>query len=313
MQEEPLRVSRFAFPIRWGEITDGIAAPSESRDPLMASFVERQRCPACGSGSTTTLLSRDFAHPTVWAYLEDRYAGRVTRRELAGRHHEVARCALCKALFQRYVLSDACLATLYDEWLLSSELSADAIDGELLGTLPAADEAGCVLDLGAGDGLFCNAAREAGCDVVAVDLAPSQLAGLRDLGFTAYPRIDDVPRRDIRLARCRDILEHLPHPIETLRAIAERLAPGGRIELSVPNIARCPTAPPRPFWTACDDALRPLEHVNGFTARAVQSMASQLGLFCEQTSQPRWTRSSAGRASTLRWELERPAERGLAA
>ena len=82
----------------------------------MASFVERTRCPACGGGAVDTLLSRDFAHPSVWPWIRDRYAERVSRRELAGRRHEIARCGLCRLLFQRYVLADASLVRLYDVW-----------------------------------------------------------------------------------------------------------------------------------------------------------------------------------------------------
>ena len=81
-----------------------------------------------------------------------------------------------------------------------------------------------VLDLGAGDGRFCSAARDAGCEVIAVELADSRLEHLRAAGFAAHARVDDVPHDRIDLARCHQILEHLPRPFETLRALALRLA-----------------------------------------------------------------------------------------
>jgi len=270
----------------------------------MASFVERSRCPGCGSGAVTTLLSRDFAHPSVWHFVEHRYQGRVARRELAGRQHEVARCALCQLLFHRYVLSDGSLAQLYDEWALEPATSAheDTSDG-----LPRPTAAtGRVLDLGAGEGHFCRAAREADCDVIAVEIAPGLLERLRDQGFEAYARIEDIQRSDIALVRCDQIVEHLPRPLETLRALAERLAPGGRIELSVPDASRTSADLSRTFWSAGNDALRPLEHPNGFTPRSLAWVARQLGLSLVHSG-PRVTGlARMRRPTTMQRTLEHP-------
>jgi SAM-dependent methyltransferase len=272
----------------------------------MAAFVERSRCPACGSGATTTLLSRDFSHPSVWGYVAGRYHGRVGRRELAGRAHEVARCALCRLLFHRYVLSDPALARLYDDWAEEPEPVATT---DALGGLPEAPAARRVLDLGAGDGEFCAAAREAGCDVIAIEIAPARLASLRDRGFQAYACVEEVGCSDIALARCHEILEHLPRPFETLRAIAARLAPSGRIELSVPDASSQAAALPRGFWSARDDELRPLEHVNGFTPRTLRLLARALGLSYEP---PDRGAALLRRRPKLELALARPASGGAA-
>lgn len=269
----------------------------------MASFVERTRCPACGSGATATLLSRDFAHPTVWRFLEHRYRGRLTRRELAGRRYELARCARCSLLFQRRVLTDPCLAELYDAW----RDDAGAPDEGPALALPR--DRGGVLDLGADDGRFVRAAQAAGCPAVAIEIAPSKLARLRADGLEAHGRIEAVERRDLALVRCFDVLEHLPRPLETLQAVARRLAPGGRLELRVANAARCPTATPGPFWAARDDALRPLEHLNGFTPRALRLMAQVAGLTCAAAPTRPWRFAPA----SLHWRLVRADERELAA
>jgi SAM-dependent methyltransferase len=272
----------------------------------MAAFVERHRCPSCGSGAITTLLSRDFSHPSVWSFLERRYEGRVSRRELAGRRHEVARCALCQLLFHRFVLSDTALARLYDEW--TGEPERGSSDGAL-GSLPEPPVATRVLDLGAGEGEFCAAAREAGCEVIAVEVAPRQLEQLRDQGFDAYARVEEIECSDLGLARCHQILEHLPRPLETLRAIAGRLAPGGRIELSVPDASRLSQGLPCAFWSAGNDALRPLEHVNGFTQQSLQRLAQQVGLSYRAPRAVGWER--VRRPTTMRLTLERPAAGGI--
>lgn len=274
-----------------------------SRCLQMASFVERTRCPGCGSGATATLLSRDFAHPTVWRFLEHRYRGRLPRRVLAGRPYELARCARCSLLFQRRVLTDPGLAALYD----TGKERAGTQDEPPALSLPGAGSR--VLDLGADDGRFVRAARAAGATAVAIEIAPSKLARLRAEGLEAHDRVEDVEHRDLALVRCFDVLEHLPRPLETLQALAGRLAPGGRLELRVVNAARCPTASPGPFWTARDDALRPLEHVNGFTPRALRLMAQVAGLTCAAAPSRPWRRAPA----VLHWQLLRADERELAA
>ena len=245
----------------------------------------------------TTLLSRDYAHPSVWSFLSRHHAGRIGRRQLAGRRHEVARCALCRLLFHRYVLADPALAALYEDLADAPAAAAGSAPIEL------PPEGARVLDLGAGRGSYCRAARERGCEVTAVEIAPRHLESLRDARIEAFSRVDDVPHDDFAFVRCHEILEHLPRPLETLRALGERLAPGGRISLRVPDAERSSPRLPCRFWSAADDALRPLEHVNGFTPRSLRSIADQLGLELELRPV---ARRPLRRPTTLRAELAHP-------
>ena len=259
----------------------------------MASFVERTRCPACQGGAITTLLSRDYAHPSVWSFVGRRYGGRIERRELAGRRHEVARCAFCSLLFQRYVLSDASLERLYAEWWEppASETPPLRIDG--LDSLAGRScRGGAVLDLGAGRGDFCDRARAAGCDVVAVEISARRREQLRERGFEAYASVEAMPERRFDLVRCHEIVEHLPRPFETLAALRGLLGPGGRIKLRVPNAGAAARPLERAFWSASDDALRPLEHVNGFTRASLHRLARRLDLDLVEPAdtRPRWAR-----------------------
>jgi len=277
----------------------------------MASFVERTRCPACQGGAITTLLSRDYAHPSVWSFVGRRYGGRIERRELAGRRHEVARCAFCSLLFQRYVLSDASLERLYDEWwepaardpLPPPRGSLDSLDSpdgpEGLEGLRRLDSlaarrgrGGAVLDLGAGRGDFCDRARAAGCDVVAVEISARRREQLRERDFEVYASAEAMPERRFDLVRCHEIVEHLPRPFETLATLRGLLGPGGRIELRVPNAGAAARPLERAFWSASDDALRPLEHVNGFTRASLHRLARRLDLDCVEPAdaRPRWIR-----------------------
>ena len=95
-----------------------------------------------------------------------------------------------------------------------------------------------VLDLGCSDGRFGERLRHAGHKVVGVDV--DEMPGVRDRldGFYPGDLDDGVPDDvgggyDVILAA--DVLEHVRRPEQLLDDIRGRLAPGGRIIVSVPN------------------------------------------------------------------------------
>lgn len=280
------------------EFCDG---PAPRREPSgVTALVERTRCPSCGGGASSTLHSRPFAHPSVWSGLQRRYPGRLRRTSFASRRYEVARCDLCQLLFQRFVPCDASLARLYGAWNPDPPRPARAERMRLSGALPER-----ILDLGAGDSRFCTTAHAAGCQVVAVDIAEERLATLRAQGIEAHRSVEDAPADGFGLVRCHQIVEHLPRPYETLRTLTDRLAPGGRLELCVPDATGCAKALQRPFWNAADSVLRPLEHLNGFTLQALRVLERRLELARMPAAPAPWNRR--GQAGLLWLVLERPA------
>jgi len=102
-----------------------------------------------------------------------------------------------------------------------------------------------VLDVGCGSGLLGSRLREMGNTVWGADAAPdiAELATRRLDRFvlvdlTDYERVTALfgqERFDVIVFA--DVLEHLPDPIGTLRNYRHLLAPGGRLLVSVPNIA----------------------------------------------------------------------------
>lgn len=81
-----------------------------------------------------------------------------------------------------------------------------------------------------------------------------------------------------------DVLEHLPEPVRALRALAGLLAPGGRLVLSVPNVAH---------WTVrlgllcgrfdrTDTGILDRTHVHFFTRKTLLSACEKAGLTVEE-------------------------------
>ena len=102
-----------------------------------------------------------------------------------------------------------------------------------------------VLDVGCGRGQLGGAIRALGCRVTGIERNPQAVA-------TAQQRLDEVLPADVAdqvavaaalgdrrfdVLLFADLLEHLPDPLAVLRFYRRFLAPGGRVVISLPNIA----------------------------------------------------------------------------
>lgn len=112
-------------------------------------------------------------------------------------------------------------------------------------------EGGRALDVGCGTGFLLERLAERGYRGVGVDLSEESVgfakARLEEIG--AADRLDAVvgsayepPRGPFDLITLTDVLEHLEDPRACLRALADRLAPGGLLVVSTPNRRSLPGA-----------------------------------------------------------------------
>lgn len=69
------------------------------------------------------------------------------------------------------------------------------------------------------------------------------------------------------------VLEHVHHPIDTLRAIAELLKPGGRLNLSVPNFGCWEPSLFGRYWLGYDSP----RHLHQFTPQSLRRLLEQCG------------------------------------
>ena len=98
-----------------------------------------------------------------------------------------------------------------------------------------------ILDVGCAQGTLALMLAEAGHQVTAVDLRPEFLDYARsrhekgDIRFVQGNALElDLPG-PFDLIFANQILEHLVHPVELVRGLADRLAPGGRLVVTTPN------------------------------------------------------------------------------
>ncbi|MCY3022299.1 MAG: class I SAM-dependent methyltransferase [Planctomycetota bacterium] len=99
---------------------------------------------------------------------------------------------------------------------------------------------GRLLDVGAGDGYFLNAARTAGWQVEGLELAEPRVARARTW-FNLSLRSCDIlaapfPPATFDAVTMLQLLEHLHDPRAVLARVHELLRPGGIMLLSTPNV-----------------------------------------------------------------------------
>ncbi|MGH7278273.1 MAG: class I SAM-dependent methyltransferase [Candidatus Rokuibacteriota bacterium] len=141
-----------------------------------------------------------------------------------------------------------------------------------------------VLDVGAADGLLSRHLRARGWRVTAIEADP----GLARAGAVHCDRmlVADLNRETPPLHRLfdaivfGDVLEHLTEPSRVLAEMGRALAPGGRVVISIPNVAH--------LWMRlsllagrfeyAERGILDRTHLRFFTARTLTAMVTAAGL-----------------------------------
>jgi 2-polyprenyl-3-methyl-5-hydroxy-6-metoxy-1,4-benzoquinol methylase len=93
-----------------------------------------------------------------------------------------------------------------------------------------------VLDVGAGSGHMEEAlSRETDLSLACVEPGVNYHPRLEEVGCRVYRAIEDIPGEELYDAILLiEVVEHVDDPVRILRAIRQRLAPGGRLFLTTP-------------------------------------------------------------------------------
>jgi SAM-dependent methyltransferase len=90
---------------------------------------------------------------------------------------------------------------------------------------------GNVLEYGCGAGQNIAGLERA----VGYDVSPAALRLCEQRGIATYARPQQIPAGHFELVLCRHVLEHVEHPLDTLRCLLNYLAPGGTLILVLPK------------------------------------------------------------------------------
>lgn len=172
----------------------------------------------------------------------------------------------------------------------AAAIGRDSVYAIALGWLRDGDT---VLDVGCNAGYVGRAARERLCvvfdgiegDAAAAALAREAYRSVACVDLSSAPPWADVSGPyDAVLAL--DVLEHLPEPARVLSALAGLLAPGGRLVVSVPNVAH---------WTVrfgllfgrfdyVETGILDRTHLRFFTRESLLEACTGAGLIVEETA-----------------------------
>jgi 2-polyprenyl-3-methyl-5-hydroxy-6-metoxy-1,4-benzoquinol methylase len=145
-------------------------------------------------------------------------------------------------IYERYVTTTYAARTdISDEGLQKSAQEFATFFGPYL----PADRNEAILEIGVGKGGFLLCCQKKGyTNVTGIDISPEQVEYCHQHGFTNVVCANAVPyllenNNYYGLIVLSDVLEHLTkdEAMTVLRAIRERLKPGGRVILRVPNMS----------------------------------------------------------------------------
>lgn len=133
---------------------------------------------------------------------------------------------------------------------------------------------GRLLDFGCADGYFLELARAAAWQIDGVELSRDMASQAQTrLGVPIAAAVTDVSAADFDAITMWEVIEHLPDPVEQLRALRERLRSGGVLMLSTPNTGHWLAQHSPAEW----DSYRPPSHLFFFTEDTLRTTLVQAG------------------------------------
>jgi 2-polyprenyl-3-methyl-5-hydroxy-6-metoxy-1,4-benzoquinol methylase len=169
------------------------------------------RCPACGRGTVRKAMCSS----------------------------QLESCRSCRSAWRSPTPSDQELARAYDSFYLKSSNSeaTPAVVAEQIADylVPSVSGSLVVLDYGCGSGTVASAFSGKGLQVIGIEPNESFAQEAKAQGVDLVGSVDEIPSSTIDLVLLVEVIEHVRHPLATLRAIRRIVKDGGRVYLSTPN------------------------------------------------------------------------------
>lgn len=144
-----------------------------------------------------------------------------------------------------------------------------------------------VLDVGCADGAVARALRERGCRVSGVDIDEAEAASARDvldelviMDLNQSKLSDHFKSESFDVVVFADVLEHVLDPEAVLRDSLSLLREGGRVVVSIPNVAHGAVrlALLQGRWTYTPTGLLDATHIKFFTQETLVELFERAGM-----------------------------------
>ena len=259
------------------------------------TFIERSTCPVCDSADADVLWSGKLDDADVIARLSEYSYSGPWRAQIVGQTFCLCQCARCSMKWHRHVIDDSAVATVYGTWAdaeqakrfeaahVTSKHDRKAMRVQMAKLVLRLDhlaEQGArplrLLDFGCGDGDFLSVARAMGADALGIDVSASRTQAARGDGLTILPDLEALDAQDgppLDAVVLSQVLEHIAAPKSLLRALHQRLRPGGVLFVAVPNTKG--VSVPQDFHEFT--LVQPVEHMNAFTPDTLRQIGRNTG------------------------------------
>lgn len=148
-----------------------------------------------------------------------------------------------------------------------------------------------VLEVGCGEGVFATLLKLP-CETWGVEPEPTSAARAaarmqRVLAGTFDDVADEIPRGYFDLVVCNDVIEHLSNPEDFLAIVKERMAPGGYIIASIPNMRHWEVLwelLATKDWHYGSSGILDRTHLRFFTEKSIHRLFETSGFHIEQAA-----------------------------
>jgi SAM-dependent methyltransferase len=211
------------------------------------------------------------------------------RHELDKDHMRLVRCAVCDLVYVTPTFDEAHYREVYaskeyqdivrDLGISSHEYRVQRFGAERVALMARHLDVQSprYLDVGCSTGFVVEAARGAGWEAIGLDLNPSAVEFGRSRGLdlrTAALEDEPFEAASFDAVSLFDVLEHLHHPVGTLRAAVRLLRPGGIVFLYVPNY----DSASRLLMGKDAHFIWPTHHLNYYTPETIRDLMTREGL-----------------------------------
>ena len=245
-------------------------------------------CPICGYANSETVVQLNNKNEKFFELLDERkYSGLYRDWDLIkDKKISIDKCQACDHLWYKYQPSDSQLAQMYASAKSLSPSLASALNGrkmDELGRLRRNFNMGqkqTLLDFGAGNCRFSDAAFKLGFRVTAYDPNPIRMTKSSDYDVVSDLAELSGSRFDVILLE--QVLEHVPDPLETIASIKNLCDNQSLIRITVPNLDRASKS--RDLWNEWPfdggkmHIMSPFEHLHGYSVKSLSILLEKSNL-----------------------------------
>lgn len=253
----------------------------------------REKCPICGEPAEPA-ITLPYDSPELRPSL-DRLSA-ATRTTFGTARFEIRHCRDCDFSFQTVVPTGTEVIDLYslhpDSEVIDDEIARQKLhwfshvaEEVLVMRQMVRNNRPWVLDFGCNWGKWASMALAYGCRVDAVEVNPTTAQFCAARGIQIVDADALTPGR-YDFINVDQVMEHIANPLDLAQRLTGALAPGGYIKWSTPRddyllkelVGSDQESVARILNSRRIDALEPLIHINLFSNRALNALATRVGL-----------------------------------